>query len=575
MSNRPQLATRFAGATHDSTSGATDELPLRATGLRPIDNAQAATDPSLDLSLAGYLLLPITIFVISLLSIGFTHLAKSVLFWPTNAVILVALLRHNPSLRNYGPILGGGALALVLAGLVAGDPPVFLVILTAADLIEVMTAWALLRLFRIGATNLTSFRNLLFFVVIAGGVAPFSSAIISALTFGSVHGIPWFTVWRNWYPVHALGMVIVAPFLISVTSSEWRGLRIKQRRGEAIAILALILAAGIFASYFRSVIFLVAPIVLFATVRFGLIGATVATFVIALLASNFVVLGIGQSALSVTELTDRMFALQLFLAIMSLWSLPTAALLAERDRLLSDLSRANSRLTVESERKSHLVIGLRRHLSKAEENERLRLSHELHDQAGQSLIAAILELNEIDPLVQGTARERLHSVRKKMEEMGKTLHRIAWELRPPSIDELGLRKALSSYIADWSEQCGTDADFHCDDPSLDDVPSEIGTAIYRVVQEGLTNIVKHAGRPSSVSVVIRRADAVLQVIIEDNGCGFDVAAAAAKGGYRGLGLDGMRERLLLIGGTLEIESARGAGTAIFARVALDDQRSAA
>ena len=160
--------------------------------------------------------------------------------------------------------------------------------------------------------------------------------------------------------------------------------------------------------------------------------------------------------------------------------------------------------------------------------------------------------------------------------MGKTLHRIAWELRPPSIDELGLRKALASYIAEWSEQCGTEVDFHCDDPNLDEVPNEIATAIYRVVQEGLTNIVKHAQRPSDVSVVIRRPDATLQVIIEDSGCGFDVGARAAKAGnHRGLGLDGMRERLALIGGTLDVESAPGAGTTIFARISLDGQRSAA
>ena len=108
------------------------------------------------------------------------------------------------------------------------------------------------------------------------------------------------------------------------------------------------------------------------------------------------------------------------------------------------------------------------------------------------------------------------------------------------------------------------------------MPSDIGTAIYRVVQEGLTNIVKHAQRPSNVSVVIRRSDAILQVIVEDNGCGFDVVAAADKpSSRRGLGLDGMRERLSLIGGTLEVESAIGAGTTIFARIVLEGQRSAA
>ena len=91
----------------------------------------------------------------------------------------------------------------------------------------------------------------------------------------------------------------------------------------------------------------------------------------------------------------------------------------------------------------------------------------------------------------------------------------------------------------------------------------------------LTNIVKHAGRPADVSVVIRRPDATLQVIVEDNGCGFDLAAQSAKvGNRRGLGLDGMRERLSLVGGTLDVESAVGAGTTIFARIAIDGQRSA-
>ena len=352
---------------------------------------------------------------------------------------------------------------------------------------------------------------------------------------------------------------------------KWQALRTKEDLSQAAAIFGIFIAVSICAVYFRPIVFVIAPAILLATVRFGVFGATAATLLVTIITSAFVVEGIGHPILlTQPELWQRIFVLQAFLAVTTFWSLPTAALLAERDRLLDDLSRANSQLTADSESKSHLVTGLRRHLSMAEENERLRLSHELHDQAGQSLIAAILELNEIDASTSGATRERLHLVRKRMEEMGKTLHRIAWELRPPSIDELGLRKALASYIAEWSEQCGAEVDFHCDGPDLDEVPGEIATAVYRVVQEGLTNIVKHAQRPSDVSVVIRRTDATLQVIVEDNGCGFDIAAQAAKAGnHRGLGLDGMRERLALIGGTLDVESSSGVGTTIFARVTLD------
>jgi signal transduction histidine kinase len=428
----------------------------------------------------------------------------------------------------------------------------------------------------INAANLTTFKNLLIFMAIAGVVAPAGSNAVNAMVIGAAHGIPWRTIWLQAYPAHALGMVVVAPFLISITSRAWRELRVRQRLAEASAIFAFFIAIGICGAYFRPFAFLMVPAILFSTLRFGLIGATAANLLTALFTSSFVLWNIGEPILSRSDSSERILAMQVLLAFTSLWCLPIAALLTERDRLLGDLSLANTQLKTESETKSHLVVGLRRHLSIAEERERLRLSYELHDQAGQDLIAAILELNEIDSLIDGRARERLHLVRKKMEELGKTLHRIAWELRPPAIDELGLRKALASYIADWGERSGTEVDFHCDDPNFDEVPNEIGTTVYRIVQEGLTNILKHARGPSDVSVVIRRVGATLQVIIEDNGCGFDVGAMAAKpGDYGGLGLDGMRGRLILIGGTLEVESAVGAGTTIFARIALDSQRSAA
>jgi signal transduction histidine kinase len=551
---------------------------LLAPDRRSAETAGAALrKPLAELSYAGIVLLLPALFLISLLTIEFarrSYLIATV--WPSNAIVLVVLLHHVRRPIAYAAILAGGPAALALACLVIGNSVTLCVILFIANFIEISVALALLALFQVGASNLTSFRNLLLFVFIAGGVAPIASTAISAVGLGSAYGDPWLAVARGWYSGHALGMIIVAPFLISVTSSQWHAARLRERLSEATALIALFVAICICVIYFRPVIFLVAPAILLATVRFGLVGATASTLLVAFVASTFAVMGIGPTIVPHLELSLRIFSLQMFLAITAFWALPTAALLTERDRLLGDLSRANARLAADSERKSHLVTGLRRHLSMAEENERLRLSHELHDQAGQSLIAAILELNEIDALTSGPAHQRLHLMRKKMEELGKTLHRIAWELRPPSIHELGLRKALASYIAEWGEQCGTDVDFHCDDANFDAVPDEIATAIYRIVQEGLTNIVKHAERPSDVSVVIRRQDATLQVIVEDNGCGFDVGAQGAKtGSHRGLGLDGMRERLLLLGGTLDVESASGAGTTIFARIALDGPRPAA
>jgi len=578
MLNTTGLTNTLAALVHGRSPAGTAQLRLQMSDESTLDDAarHRHESPS-DLSLAAHLMLPIAIFTIAVFTIDLSQASHFInTFWPVNALVLVALLRCRRTLRNYSSILGGAACAITLACVVTGIAATSSAILGAANITEVVIVLALLSIFRINASNLVQFRSLLIFIVAAGGIAPICSDAIAAMAVGSAYGIPWRQVWLHLYPAHALGMIIVAPLLISVTSPDWYALHLQQRRAEAVAVFTLVIAICVCAAYFRPLIFMIVPAILVATVRFGLVGATMATLVTALIASGFVVMGIGEPLLSRPELSERILALQVILAFSSLWSLPTAALLTERDCLLGDLSLANSQLKAESERKSHLVTGLRRHLSIAEEKERLRLSHELHDQAGQDLIAAILELNDIDTSVQGPAHDRLHTLRKRLEELGKTLHRIAWELRPPSIDELGLKKALASYVADWSEQCGTEVDFHCDDPDIDAVPNEIGTAVYRVVQEGLTNIVKHAGQPTDVSVVIGRVNGMLQVIIEDNGCGFDVGSMTAKtGGYHGLGLDGMRERMQLIGGRLEIESTPGEGTALFARIALDAQRSAA
>jgi PAS domain S-box-containing protein len=217
---------------------------------------------------------------------------------------------------------------------------------------------------------------------------------------------------------------------------------------------------------------------------------------------------------------------------------------------------------------------LRRRYMQAQEAERLRLAHELHDQTGQTLTAAMLELKGIEHLVQGRGRDRLRSLRKQMENIGETLHRVAWELRPLSIDEVGLAGALNNYLSEWSARYKIEVDFLCRDSHLDELPDEVRTTIYRVVQEALNNVAKHARQASEISVVIERASSSLRVTIDDDGCGFDVAALKGEGS-NGLGIAGMRERLFLVGGEIEIESAVNAGTTIFARIPLRRDDSAA
>jgi two-component system, NarL family, sensor histidine kinase UhpB len=221
---------------------------------------------------------------------------------------------------------------------------------------------------------------------------------------------------------------------------------------------------------------------------------------------------------------------------------------------------------------------LRRRLMRAQEEERLRLAHELHDQTGQSLTAALLEVKQIGAAVSGDGNIHLRRLREQLEDMGKTVQRIARELRPTALEDLGLRAALTNHLSDWSATYGIASDFHFHWGCAEDakgIPDEVNTAVYRIAQEALTNIAKHAEGATAVSLIVTCSTDLVQMTIEDNGCGFDPTERLNRNGYPGLGLAGMRERVALVGGSLDIESSRQAGTTIFVRVPLEIRRQVA
>ena len=535
-------------------------------------------EEALDISLDTLLPLTVALFVVSFTSIELTRGPNSIAtLWPSNAIVLAFLLRSARNSRNYGLIFLGGGTAIALANLACGNSPALSVVLTIGNIVEVATARALLAIYQDDDSSLTGIRNLSIFMMLAGGVAPLVSASMGATAMAAAHAIPWQPIWLSWYLSNSLGMIIVAPLLLSLKFEDWHALRIKRRYGEAFCVLALIVWVGVVASYYRFSLIFIAPALLFATFRLGVMGAAVGTLVLALLGSVFIVNGFGPPIIfSQSDVSQRILALQVFLVGTAFWSLPVAAVLAERDRLLAAFSLVNSRLAVEGERKSQMVVGLQRRLVNAEERERLRLSHELHDQTGQSLTAAMLELRNIEPLVTEDGRKRLHILRERMAEIGKVLHRVAWELRPASIDELGLASALNNYVSEWGAQYDIEVDFYSGsggDSKLDELSDEARTTIFRVAQEGLTNVAKHARGATSVSVGIEHMKAMIQLVIEDNGCGFNISAAFEHAdNHKGFGLAGMRERLSLLSGELEIESSIGAGTTIFARIPFKSER---
>jgi signal transduction histidine kinase len=204
-----------------------------------------------------------------------------------------------------------------------------------------------------------------------------------------------------------------------------------------------------------------------------------------------------------------------------------------------------------------------RRVVQAQEAERSRLARELHDETGQALTSILLGLKPLEEAIADhPARAALAELREHVVSALQDVRRLAVELRPAVLDDFGLVPALERLTDAFAEQSEVRVDFHSALGELR-LPGEVETTLYRVVQESLTNIVKHANA-HNVSVSIARRGPTVAAVIEDDGAGFDQRAVREEG----VGLLGMRERLSFVDGRLEIESRPGAGTTIVAEVPL-------
>ncbi len=201
-----------------------------------------------------------------------------------------------------------------------------------------------------------------------------------------------------------------------------------------------------------------------------------------------------------------------------------------------------------------------RRLIEGQELERRRLARELHDETGQALTSVLLGLKMVE-----NADDKAPAVAQLRELVVATLQdvrRLAVELRPKALDDFGLVPALERLVETFVETTGIRVDFQSQ-LGEDRLPSEVETTLYRIVQESLTNVAKHAGARRVSVLLVRRAGAAT-ALVEDDGHGFD-AEDELRGG---IGLAGMRERLALLDGRLTVESTRGTGTTLIAEVPL-------
>ena len=288
----------------------------------------------------------------------------------------------------------------------------------------------------------------------------------------------------------------------------------------------------------------------------------------------------GKGSASLTEYSYRSYAI--FPLLFSNRLIGTLRLLSRQKEFFFDdnqillqsyanlaaVAIQNTLLFEEVRRSNKQLHGLSQRLMKAQEEERLHLSRELHDESGQLLAALTVQLGLLERGLDqpGTLRERLEELKNTANTIQNNLHKLAVNLRPASLDHLGLVTTTRQFIDEFHRQYGIQVDFEAVGMEARRLPIEVETAIFRVIQESLTNVILHS-QANSVDILLSLHNHDMVMVVEDDGIGF---LPSSPGQEDQLGLFGMRERIEMLGGTFVIESSPGKGTTIKAEVPCRD-----
>ena len=243
---------------------------------------------------------------------------------------------------------------------------------------------------------------------------------------------------------------------------------------------------------------------------------------------------------------------------------------AERTHELTEtnkslLNEMEARAEVERQR-----TGLLQRIVTSQEDERQRIARDIHDSLGQRVTALRLQIASFKDATYDPEKFEGHVelLMRTALRLDSEVSFLAWELRPAALDDLGLPDAAKAYLDEWSHNYKIKSDFGLQGFGKTRMPAEAETHFYRILQEGLNNIARHADA-TLVNVLLTRGRKEVSLIVEDNGKGFDISKVSpANGTRKGMGLLSMQERATLIGADFELESKLGAGTTVFLRLPL-------
>jgi signal transduction histidine kinase len=465
--------------------------------------------------------------------------------WPTSA-ILFSVLVATPT-RHWWAYVLAGYVPSVTRDVLAGFPS-WALFFIVAGIIEIVYAAVAVRRFAGGLRAFNSLRGLLVYIGAAVVLAPFTAAFVAA---ASAPENFWFS-WRVWFLSEAVAFVMLAPAILTWMDSARAALAgvsvARCAEASLIAGALVTVCALVFSSPTQgggstpALVYLPLPLLLWLAVRFGPVGVNTALLTVASLSISGAVHGYGP--FTGPTANDSVLSLQLFLVTMAIPLMFLATLIEERsarDRAMRILS-------------GRLVT--------AQEEERKHIARELHDEIGQILTVVKINLEFLsEPARQHGAAAGIEACVQNVDRAIEQARALAHDLRPSILDDLGLPAALRWFVDQIPERrlkthLAVDA---CNGT----LSPEVNTAAFRVAQEAVTNVLRHA-RAGNVWVSLASGPSNVELSVRDDGRGFDVMrlrrAPAAS-----FGLSSMEERVRLVGGLIEIRTSPGAGTEVWAR----------
>jgi signal transduction histidine kinase len=416
-------------------------LTLAYAVSEPAEGAARRASRTAAAEAAGLAGLGILLFAVSVLAVQFTRFEALTAIWPTNAMALIAVMRSQWSRATIGRLLAVVAVALAAPLALGGAPAWAVIMITLGNLAEVMLAAWLVRMWVGKDSAVTGLGPLAKLLLAAAIIAPALQATITAPVFaaipdalGHVSSIP--KLWLDSFTADALGMMLIAPFGLALRLREVATLTPK-RWVEAAAIWAFILAAALWvfghglwfgphhalaASSDLLKLILLTPLLILASLRFGVLGAAGAALTVGAVALGFTVAGEGPLAdLQGMDAQAKIYWLQLYLAVVGLSTLPVAAVLRDRDAFAGELARHRRRAEAASEGKSRLLANV---------------SHEI-----KSPVGGIIGIGEL------WASGKLGPITPMQEEMSEMLVRTARQIEALAYDLLDVARAEAGSVA--------------------------------------------------------------------------------------------------------------------------------